>query len=132
MGKLRIALLAAVALFSIRHLVSYGSWISYLWEAHEHNAGIGIFDEPSLFFYQVRDQHGCPHGLPRLFPQLTVPGPPEYYHSVFRLPGWIPALPAMGVLVYAVYSVFRYGRKHMAYPFTSATRAGARVAEFWR
>ena len=114
MRKLRITFLATFAMMSALYLVSYGRYVSDVWYATEHQFNSYLFDAPSIYFYQERDAHGIGHGIPRLWPHLSDAGPPEIYHGVFRIPGWMPALAAVGFIIYASYNFYRQYRRRVA------------------
>jgi hypothetical protein len=114
MKKLRIIILSALAVMSAAYLISYGRCVSDIWYGTEHQFNSYLFDAPSIYFYQLRDAHGFGHGIPRVWPHLAIIGPPEIYHGVFRIPGWMPAMAAGAFLLYASYFIFSQYRRRVA------------------
>jgi hypothetical protein len=82
---------------SLWFLFSYGHQLVRLTEA-QGAFHVRLLDEVSVWLYRERDAAGQPASPYRLAPYLSIVDPLDGPNWEVRIPGWIPALGALGVL----------------------------------
>ena len=71
---------------------------------HERFVDWSLLDEVSVWLYRERDQAGRPASLYRIAPYLSTIDPYDGPNWEIRVPGWIPALGAIGALTFVALS----------------------------
>jgi hypothetical protein len=100
MTTVRAILLALLAALSLGYLFTYGSAVAAFCSCTRCGPSLYALDEPSFYLY--RDSG---HGPLRLPPALFLVGPHKGPGIILRIPGWIPALPALAVFGCVVVSI---------------------------
>jgi hypothetical protein len=92
------ALLCCLAAASMYYLFAYGRAIAWRWEASERSFSVRWFEEISVWLYRDRDAAGHPSSPYKLSRSLSEIDPLDGPNWEIRIPGWIPAVGALGIL----------------------------------
>src|SRR5436190_2254870 len=87
--------LLLTSLVSMGYLFLYGRELYWLSWANEWHADLRMLDDVSIWFYRERDQNGNPASPYRLYHHLSIVDPLDGPNWEIRIPGWIPAIPAI-------------------------------------
>ena len=93
-------ILAVIGALSVWYLCNYGRVVGQIW-VWNGSVDFSRLDEVSVWFYRERGADGQPASPYRLSPHLSVVDPLDGPNWEVRVPGWIPAIAAVGALVFS-------------------------------
>jgi hypothetical protein len=91
---------------SAAYLFLYAAELVSMSAMNEWQINFGLLDEVSVWFYRERGPTGQPASPYRLSPHLSVIDPQDGPNWEIRIPGWIPAIPALAFLSSATIFIF--------------------------